>query len=152
MDKATPNKYISPCLCFNLRRAARTATSVYDAYFRPLGLKGTQYSLMAAVKRLNQPCVGQLSRELSLEQSTATRNIELLIKKNFLKAQADPADSRRKVLALTPKGDKKLNEALPVWEEAQKGMIESLGENECRRLMQMLNRLARRLEENSEGD
>ena len=37
------------CANFNLRKASRALGQVYDAALRPLGLKGTQFSLLTAL-------------------------------------------------------------------------------------------------------
>ena len=38
------------CSCFNLRRAARRVTQVYDHALAPSGLKATQFALLAVLE------------------------------------------------------------------------------------------------------
>lgn len=134
-------KFNSPCLYFNLRKTARLVGQFYDAYFRQIGLRGTQYSLLVAIARLDGPSIGGLSEALGLEQSTVTRNIDLLVRKAYVRADPDPADSRRKLLSVTASGRAKISEAGPVWQEAQAGLIKKLGRGEADRLNKILNQV-----------
>lgn len=135
------DKFESPCIYFNLRKATRLMGQIYDRHFRQVGLKGTQYSLLMAIDRLGGPNIGDLSQALGLEQSTVTRNIELLIRNAFVEARPEPNDNRIKVLILTRAGKKKIKEALPFWQAAQADLIGRLGEKDSDRLIRMHNRL-----------
>ena len=140
------NNYKSPCLYFNLRKAARLMGLVYDRHFRQIGLRGTQYSLLMAIERLEGPSVGELSEALGLEQSTVTRNIELLIQKCYVESNSDVSDSRRRILAVSRTGRDKITEAGPVWEAAQKELISRLGEKDTTKLIKMMDKLIEALD------
>jgi len=40
---------ISNCTCLNLRMAARTITQFYDSRLREVGLRSTQFNMLAAI-------------------------------------------------------------------------------------------------------
>jgi len=40
------------CACFNIRKAARAISQLYDDVLRPSGLRVTQFSILAVTKRL----------------------------------------------------------------------------------------------------
>ncbi|MEW6300271.1 MAG: hypothetical protein AB1671_21465 [Thermodesulfobacteriota bacterium] len=39
------------CACFNLRKAARAVTQLYEEVLRPTGLRVTQFALLSARQR-----------------------------------------------------------------------------------------------------
>ena len=42
-------KSVRTCACFNLRKAARAVTQLYDEVLAPSGLRGTQFSVLAVI-------------------------------------------------------------------------------------------------------
>ena len=68
----------SPCVCNTLRMATRAVTQLYDDVLRPSGLRVAQYSILAALARMKEGRVGQLSDALATDQTTLTRSIGLL--------------------------------------------------------------------------
>ncbi len=135
------DRFTSPCLSFNLRQAARLMAQEYDRHFRSIDLNGAQYSLMAAIERLEAPSVGALGQALGLEQSTVTRNVDLLARKNYVEAIPASDDHRRKHLRLTPAGRRKMAEAGPIWQAAQKEMTDRLGSKEADELRRLLEKV-----------
>lgn len=139
---ATDNKsFETPCICFHLRRASRAVSQFYDARFKPLGLSGAQYGLMVCISRLDGACIGDLSEAMGLEQSTVTRNVELLAAKKLVAVETDPDDARRRRLALTGEGREKLHQAAPRWREAQQEMESRLGDKGVTQLLSLLEQV-----------
>ncbi|WP_024336066.1 MarR family winged helix-turn-helix transcriptional regulator [Desulfotignum balticum] len=130
----------SPCICGNLRRAGRLATKVYDACFQPIGIKVTQYTLLLAIQRLGTVTVTKLAEEVILERTTCTRNLNILEGKSLICFQQGP-DKRMKLIALTKEGVDKTNAAKPLWQEAQKVMFDTIGEENALALLDELTRI-----------
>ena len=70
---------------------------------------------------MRRPFITDIGKVLCMDQTTATRNIGLLERAGFVAVGVHPDDARKKVVELTPEGQAKLEEAFPLWEEAQRG-------------------------------
>ena len=57
-------------LCFPLYAAARSVTSLYTPYLRPLGLTYTQYIVLLALWERDGVSVGELCETLMLDNGT----------------------------------------------------------------------------------
>lgn len=77
-----------------------------------------------------------------MDQTTATRNIGLLERAGFVAVGVHPDDARKKVVELTPEGQAKLEEAFPLWEEAQREIREYLGDDRLGHLCSLLQVLS----------
>lgn len=141
-----PRVFDSPCFFFHLHRAGRAVGQFYENYFRKLGLRCGQFGILAAIKRLEGLTVGELGAAMGMDQTTATRNVELLARKGLVNLEADPEDARRKILSLTPSGLDKLRTAEPRWQQAQADLMAGLGKKESERLLQLLDRAVKAVE------
>lgn len=119
--------YTQICVCANLRKKTRVVTQLYDKLLLPTGLKVTQYSMLANIDHQQSVSISRLGEILQLDQTTITRNINLLKQNGYVDIMKDPQDARTKVITLTEKGVEKLNEAAPIWEDIQKRIINDIG-------------------------
>ncbi len=122
------------CACFNTRKAARAVTRFYDDMLAPSGLKATQLTMLGAISISGPTRMSELAEMLALDKTTLTRNLKLL-EAGGLIAIAAGADRRVRVVALTGAGTDALEHALPRWREAQRRIVEHLGEARWRRLV-----------------
>ncbi len=122
------------CACFNTRKAARAVTRFYDDMVAPSGLKATQLTMLGAISISGPTRMSELAEMLALDKTTVTRNLKLL-EAGGLIAIAAGADRRVRVVALTGAGTDALEHALPRWREAQRRIVEHLGEARWRRLV-----------------
>ncbi len=122
------------CACFNTRKAARAVTRFYDGMLAPSGLKATQLTMLGAVSISGPSRMSELAEMLALDKTTLTRNLKLLEAAGLI-AIAVGTDRRARVVALTRAGTDVLESALPLWREAQRRMVEHLGEARWRRLV-----------------
>ena len=116
-----------PCACANLRRAARLVTQLYEEALRPAGITGPQFTLLQALKLARGALQKQLAEILGIDSTTLTRNLALLEKRGWLRAEPAP-DRRAMRLGLTAAGERKYKQALPYWESAQKKLRRALGD------------------------
>ncbi len=134
MDVETP----ANCTCFNLRKAARAVTRAYDEALKPSGLRATQFSLLGVVANRGPAGMTELARALVMERTTLTRNLKPLMDQGFLEAM-DGADRRRRPIAITPRGRKALERALPAWRRAQAEFVDGLGRDRWQDLLRGLD-------------
>lgn len=106
------------CYCTQFRRSASALTSVYDNALRPVGLKITQLTLLRGLDRLGSATYNEIASELSLDKTTISRNIKLLIDAGWVDVSSDE-DARYKLATLSPAGARVLKEAEPYWRAAQ---------------------------------
>lgn len=118
-----------PCVCMQIRKAGRVVTQLYDQYLRQAGIRSPQYAMLRYIGATNGALAGELGEALCLEQSTVTRNVDLLKEKGYVEFTPHPDDGRKKVLFLTEAGRGKLAEARILWRQAQQRMRVELGEN-----------------------
>lgn len=114
------------CACFNLRKAARAITHLYDEMLRPTGLRTTQFTLLVATKMLEPITVTRLAKIGVMDRTTLTRNLRPLEKQGLVQI-ALGKDQRTRVVRLTPEGQKALARAFPLWKKAQARVIKELG-------------------------
>ncbi len=122
------------CACFNIRRAARVVTQTYDDAFRPLGIRATQFSLLAATLFRGPVTIGELADATDTDRTTLTRNLRLLEKNGWVRTR--PGDDRReRVIRITPRGRAIVKRGLPVWKKTQQRVVRALGEDRFHRLL-----------------
>lgn len=119
----------SDCLCFRARRAARVITRAYDDALRPLGIQATQLTLMSAIAAAGEPgqTMGSLAEVLALDAATLTRNLRVIEGAGIVDISRSDTDRRVRIVRLTAKGERLLDEALPLWRAAQAQVVNALG-------------------------
>ena len=116
-----------PCMCADLRRAARIVTQFYDGVLRPSGMRITQFTLLQALTHAPGISQKRLSEILEIDSTTLTRTLAHLRGKRWLRAT--PGTDRREVrLSLTPAGLREYQRVLPCWQSAQKRLRHAWGE------------------------
>jgi len=121
------------CVSFGLRKASRSVSQIYDAALEPAGLKGTQFSLLAALHLSGPVAITHLARTLVMDRTTVTRNLKPLERRGLI-AILPGADQRTRQAALTPLGRELLARALPLWRAAQARTLERIGVERWQRL------------------
>jgi len=106
--------------------ATRVVTQLYDDVLRPSGLRVTQFSMLAAIARLQEANLRQLEEALAIDQTTLTRSLGLLERDGLTERVAHP-DRRVKAMRLTAKGRAVLRTARPLWSRAQEMVLGELG-------------------------
>ncbi len=109
------------CYCTLARRSARALTEFYDATLAPSGLRATQYSLLRAIERLEQPSLTGLAGATGLDRSTLGRNLRVL-ERSGLVTLGPGRDERSRTVELTPHARHALGVAHPLWAQAQSKM------------------------------
>jgi DNA-binding MarR family transcriptional regulator len=116
------------CAAGTLRRANRIVSRLYDSFLKPAGIRGTQYTVLSIVAARGPLSVNQLAKMLVMDRTTLARDLKPLEREEFIKTSIDSADNRVRLAAITEKGRATLEKARPLWREAQKHMVKTLGE------------------------
>ena len=115
-DTAMPTQ---ECNCLALRQAARHVTQFYDQCLAPAGLRTTQLSILAKLKRLGPLTINALARELVMDRTTLGRTMLPLERDGLITIKDGTVDRRSKKLHLTKAGAGRLRVARSLWSEAQ---------------------------------
>lgn len=126
------------CNCFAVRAAARHVTQVYDQLLAPAGLRTTQFSILAKLKRLGPLTINVLASYMVMDRTTLGRNILPLERDGLIRIEATTTDRRAKELHLTKAGEKRLQEALKAWSQAQARFETTFGPRRAAELRKML--------------
>jgi DNA-binding MarR family transcriptional regulator len=121
--------------------AARNVTRVYDKAMKQIGLRVTQFSLLAAIQNQAPTSIKGLAENLAMERTTLLRNLKLLEKEGLV--EMGPEGYRRaKAMRLTAAGEAKLKQAFPIWRKAQEEVVRELGLEEWSEAKELLERLS----------
>jgi DNA-binding MarR family transcriptional regulator len=129
------------CLCFRSRRLARVLTRHFDEALRPLGIQATQLTLLAGIAGAGPEgqSMPRLIDLLAMDSTTLSRNLKPLRKQGLVGLETAANDRRARLAKLTPKGERVLSSALPLWRKAQDQLQELFGEDQSFALREQLD-------------
>ena len=126
------------CTNFKLRQLLRAVARRYDAHFARAGLKGTQFSLLAAIVASEPVRPAALARTMGLDASTLTRNLQVMIEQGWV-VQGPGDDARSRRIEATAAGRAKHAEARRHWKKAQLELNATLGADRVAALHALLD-------------
>ena len=110
------------CTCGSLRKASRRISQFYDAALAPVGIKSTQFSILAEVERANLRgplTMCELATAMVMDRSTLGHNLRPLERDDLLRLRLTVIDRRKRHVALTKKGRTTLQRARRLWRTAE---------------------------------
>jgi DNA-binding MarR family transcriptional regulator len=125
------------CAAFNLRRASRVVSQLYDTGLQAVGLRATQFAILVAVGKRQPVSVGKLAQITVIDQTTMTRNLAPLARDGLIELSARGA-KREKRVRLTAKGERALTRAVPVWRALQERFVAAFGAGNWREMRREL--------------
>lgn len=128
------------CAGFNLRKASRAVGQFYDEILRPAGIRGTQYSLLVAIKLNGPVLVTKLAEDVVMDRTTLTRNLEILGKQGLVNVSSGD-DRRTRMVTISNQGLAVLTKAYPLWEQAQAKIREKMSPDHLTELLAGLSAL-----------
>jgi DNA-binding MarR family transcriptional regulator len=126
------------CTNFKTRQLSRLLSRHYDSELAKAGLKTTQYSLLTHVLRLGPITPGELARQMGLDASTLTRNMQPMVASGWV-LQDPGSDARSRSISITAEGRDKQSEAQQHWKVAQRNINAILGVGRVNALHQLLD-------------
>ena len=133
------------CTCGSLRAASRRVSQYYDSVLAPLGLKMTQFSILAEVHRsgLQVPVsMRDLAVAMIMDRSTLGHNLRPLVRKELLLLRTAREDGRKRYVLLTQNGFTLLQQARRLWECAERRIEKAFGKEPAAALRATLLRIA----------
>jgi DNA-binding MarR family transcriptional regulator len=129
---------LSACTCANLRKATRAVTQAYDNALRPVGLRATQFTVLATLAGSGKLPLTKLSEALGMDRTTLTRNLQPLQRRDLICFENED-DQRIRIVVLTDVGKRVFEDARPFWEAMQMQMSEGLGQERWSGLLKELS-------------
>ena len=125
------------CNCFAIRSAARHVSQLYDQILATTGLRTTQFSILAHLKK-GPRTINALAQEMAMDRTTLGRNILPLERDGLLATASAPSDRRAKVLRLTKAGEDRFRAARNCWTDAQGRFEATFGAKRAANLRSLL--------------
>jgi DNA-binding MarR family transcriptional regulator len=138
----TPDPQPEKCNCLAVRQAARHVTQFYDQYLAPSGLRTTQFSILAKLKRLRPMSINALAADLVMDRTTLGRNILPLQRDGLIAVMKGSTDRRSKELRVTEARAERLGAAVKGWVEAQAQFEAVFGAERAAELRTLLHAVA----------
>ena len=116
------------CPCFRARAAARRITRDYDEALKGIGLKSTQFTLLAIIKGKEPSSITAMADKLAMERTSLIRTLELMASRGLIELAAEGYRRERKV-SITEQGEQMLEKALPLWKQMQNSFESRIGQD-----------------------
>ncbi|ARP93900.1 MarR family winged helix-turn-helix transcriptional regulator [Bordetella genomosp. 13] len=140
---ATADLRVSVCTNSALRRATRRVGQLYDDALAPIGLRATQYSILAQIDRAGgSPLVGWMAEVLVMDLSALGHTLRSLARDGLVEVLPDQEDRRSRRVRLTRAGKSKLVKARVLWSDAHRRFEEAFGADEAAQLRLVLDAIA----------
>jgi DNA-binding MarR family transcriptional regulator len=136
--QAVVDEIARECVMTRWRTTNRILAAIYDEELRPFGLKSSQHSLLVAVTKAGPVRRIELGRLLSLDPSTLTRNLAVMLKNDWIEEVPDEDDQRGAPVQTTTVGRKLLERSAPAWHRAQARAKKMLGSDGIDLIFSML--------------
>jgi len=133
------------CTCGSLRKASRRISQFYDCALAPVGIKSTQYSILAEVERgsLDGPItMCELAAAMVMDRSTLGHNLRPLQRDELLALRLGQHDRRKRYVELTRKGKAMLPRARRLWRNAEGRFEKIFGKQHAAELRAVLLNIA----------
>ena len=137
MKAKTHNELLTECACFDLRRATRAVSRMYDDFLRDAGLNITQFSLLRLICVEKELSISTLGRYMVMDRTSITRALAPLERDTLIYSRTG-ADKRIRIISVTNKGRKLIESAEPKWRQAQEALINTIGEDRWRAMCTVL--------------
>jgi DNA-binding MarR family transcriptional regulator len=133
-------KIPNECVFFNFKKAYLKVSKIFDTAFSDSDITANQFTMLNSLFLLQKPVsINKLSKILSIDRTTLTRNLKILFKNNLAQIQSPDEDLRKKLVSITETGKKMLEKELDTWKESQKAVENQLGDKELTNLLKTLN-------------
>src|ERR1700689_3233822 len=142
----------SACTCGSLRKASRRISQFYDAALAPVGIKSTQFSILAEVERgstLGPLSMCELATAMVMDRSTLGHNLKPLERDDLVVLRLSVDDRRKRYVELTKRGRSVLARARRLWRQAEGHFETIFGKEPAAELRAVLLSIAANKELNS---
>jgi len=137
MKAKKTDELLTRCACFDLRRATRAVSRMYDDFLRDAGLNITQFSMLRLICAEKELSISTLGRSMVMERTSITRALAPLEREGLIHSRPG-TDRRIRVVSVSNKGRRLVEGAEPKWRQAQEALLEMIGEERWRAMCTVL--------------
>jgi DNA-binding MarR family transcriptional regulator len=130
------------CNCLAVRQAARHITQFYDQFLAPSGLRTTQFSILAKLRRLGPMTINALAAAMVMDRTTLGRNVLPLERDGLIAVEQGSRDRRSKELRATEAGEARFRAGVKGWVQAQRQFEKSFGAKRTADMRALLHAVA----------
>lgn len=121
-------------------------------YLEPAGLAHPEWRVLARLASRSSLEMRELTRVSLMDKAAISRAVDSLIDKGYAERHADPANAKRRIVAITPAGRRVMRKVLPQAHRAQAALLLQLDENERVMFEAVMAKLTRALLNGSSPD
>jgi MarR family transcriptional regulator, lower aerobic nicotinate degradation pathway regulator len=125
-----------------IRRAHQTSMAIFAEELAVYEVTSLQFAILQAL--VDEPGADQISvaQLVALDAATCGSVIMRLEERGWLRREASPTDKRRKLLWLTPEGEKKAMDMKKPARKVQQRLLQGLSERDQAQLVALLKRVS----------
>lgn len=126
---------------FALRKASQRHTAIFQQLMVE-DLTPTQWAALVKAGELGSVSQNQLGRDTAMDAATIKGVVDRLVRRGFLTASADPGDSRKNLISLTPQGRQTLDAGRPAALRITEETLAGLTSAERLMLVELLRKIS----------
>ena len=127
-------RLVDECAGLRSRLVARRITQFLESELAGAELTLAQLGLMAQIAAASDDTIAALVMRTGLDQSTLSRNLRALEGEGLVEITIVESDLRRRAVWLTEKGARRLEQAIPLWRDANARLSRHVATNLVLRL------------------
>jgi DNA-binding MarR family transcriptional regulator len=129
------------CPGYNLGRAYKMVTRIFEREFRSSNLTLAQFALLVNIGR-GEPTTGtEIANRLGSDVSTVSRTLDVVVERGLVWEQRGK-DRRVRLYRLTDEGRGALEETLPKWRRAKEATVSQMDQRKWHQTLRQLKELS----------
>lgn len=131
-----------PCYAFSARHASRHLSQFYERMIIGSGIHGTQFTILAIIKRKEPLTIIELAEELAMDRTTLARSLSPMERDGNIVITSGRKDRRNRIITITAQGKEQLEVSLKMWRQAQTEFESRFGAERAAKLREELRAAA----------
>ena len=140
--KKAPTHRLADRVLWALGRSSQHAQRLVRQHMTQAGVRTQHYHVLASLADDGEAAQATLADRIGFDRSDLVTLLDELEELKLLARRVDPADRRRKIVAITPAGEKQLDAMDQLIYAAEKDLLEPLTASERKTLLALLRRLS----------
>ncbi|MGW7679310.1 MarR family winged helix-turn-helix transcriptional regulator [Kribbella sp. NPDC054772] len=141
MKKGTTHR-LSDRVLWALGRASQQSQRLIRQHMAEAGVRTQHYHVLASLADDGEAAQATVADRIGFDRSDLVGLLDELEQLEFLARRVDPADRRRKIIAITPAGEQQLEAMDQLIYAAEADLLEPLTAAERKTLLSLLRRLS----------
>jgi DNA-binding MarR family transcriptional regulator len=140
--KKSPTHRLSVRVLWALGRTQQQSTRLIRQHMTAAGARTLHYHVLVSLADDGEGAQATLADRIGLDRSDLVTLLDELEELKYVERRVDPTDRRRKIVAITPAGEKQVAAMDQLIQAAEEELLEPLDADERKTLLELLNRLS----------